>query len=912
MIDFWGCCCLLNAKIFAGDRVKNVSRNIPTANALIPNNGLSTKSTENSVSIHSNSGNAINLVSFKVLPLKVVRLGIIRLGVVLLAIMFVVIGQAQECLHEVTLNDRYMGKVACYFPNEGNTTDAYMELGLFAREFAAHTQIDDANNQVYLRRGRQVVRLTTTADIASGLTPVAGAIDYNGQSVESALGLKSNGIVYVPLNMMANLFLGSSTFDNSTGTGRYILSTYADNFSNANTAQAPAIEALAVGVPPATLNETQTQINSQVDAIANTPQQNNAQNQLGQVAQTPANAAINTATDSVASTATNSASNAVQAPVAELPTQAQATNQTQPNQAVTTNAAQTNQASGIFRIAKPRIGQHDTYTRVAIDLPVGSGYEISVKGNTFVVILPNMEALGFEYQNDDRFIEDIGYQLIDNTLALVVTTRYLMSNDGYGYRVGTLPPSATRENEVLYIDFGEEITSSAPVTSPFYATALQHHQMLSPSAMMQLKTLLQASGQNAALATTASALPATADYSQELMPDVVQAANMQTDSSQVAAVQTTGQTTVQAQAIQQDVTNYAVQEIAGATPTTQASQETQVEVQSQAIQTMIQNPVASQAQELQAALPQAQAPLQAQAPISDTQVAQTVTDVTTQTEVQEQVSGQVTAVEVLPAAAQAQAVQQTQAVSVPEEALLAVQRSAGFSVVIDPGHGGIDPGANGIVVEEEVVLDVSLRLRDLLEQYGVEVIMTREDDSSLRSSKRADLAARADQATVERNLFVSIHANAARNQDAHGVETWVFGKPLNDALLQNAINENGGGKIGVELTQEMQASFSAALLDIVSEEQLRFSKMLAESIQSQMVAKTGARNRGIKENYFYVIKNAQSPAVLVEIGFVNHPEEGQLLATDAYRDQLAEGLFEGIMGFFAVGDASIAAELANR
>jgi len=269
------------------------------------------------------------------------------------------------------------------------------------------------------------------------------------------------------------------------------------------------------------------------------------------------------------------------------------------------------------------------------------------------------------------------------------------------------------------------------------------------------------------------------------------------------------------------------------------------------------------------------------------------------------VETQATAVEVLPVT--------TQVVEEPtNNEIPAAQRSAGFSVVIDPGHGGVDPGANGIVVEEEVVLDVSLRLKEMLERYGIEVIMTREDDSSLRSSKRADLAARAEQATIERNLFVSIHANAAKNQDAHGVETWVFGKPLNDTLLQNAVNENGGGKVGVELTQELQASFSAALVDIVSEEQLRFSKILAESIQSKMVAKTGARDRGIKENYFYVIRTAQSPAVLVEIGFVNHPEEGQLLATDDYRDKLAEGLFEGIMGFFSVGESSTSDGMANQ
>ena len=875
MIDFLGCRCLLNANIFAGDRVKNVSSSLQ---------------------------NRLRR-SWK-LDASCLRLSLMALVVIVFSV-----GQAQECIHEVTLNDRYMGSVACYFPNEGNTTDAFMELGLFAREFAAHSQIDDSNNVVYLRRGRQTVRLMTSVDIAIGLQRSANAIDYNGQGVESFLGIKSNGIVYVPLTTLVNLFLGSSSFQAATEAtpARYSISTFADN-DFATLAQGPVTETAT-----ANLNQTQAQvqqqINAQVEAIANATPVGTGQNQLGQVAQTPANAAINAPTAELPTQTQNVAQASIsQAPISQAPISQ--TQVTQPvAQEVTQNTAQNaaqntgqdvgqdaEQTSEIVRIAKPRIGQHDTYTRVAIDLPVGSGYEISVKGNTFVVILPNMEALGFEYSNNDRFIKDIGYRLIENTLALVVTTHYLMSSDGFGYRIGTLPPSASRAEEVLYVDFGEEITSSAPVSSPYYATAMQLHSNLSPNALQQLQTLLQVSGQNAQLGFTGAALPAEADYSQELMPDGVQ-----TQTAQVIA-----------DPVSQAVSDLASQAISD--PVSQAMLTTaegmagqmpvQANIQSQAIQGIMQNTVATAGMGTEL-IAGTQAEVQTDtAQVIQTPLAPLSNDATLEATATQAVQ-QATAVEVLPVA--------TQAVAAPDNnAILAAQRSAGFSVVIDPGHGGVDPGANGIVVEEEVVLDVSLRLKDMLERYGIEVIMTREDDSSLKSSKRADLAARAAQATVERNLFVSIHANAAKNQDAHGVETWVFGKPLNDTLLQNAINENGGGKVGVELTQEMQASFSAALLDIVSEEQLRFSKILAESIQSQMVAKTGARDRGIKENYFYVIRNAQSPAVLVEIGFVNHPEEGELLATDDYRNKLAEGLFDGIMGFFSVGEASTSDGLANQ
>jgi len=414
------------------------------------------------------------------------------------------------------------------------------------------------------------------------------------------------------------------------------------------------------------------------------------------------------------------------------------------------------------------------------------------------------------------------------------------------------------------------------------------------------------------------ALPATVDYSQELVPDGVQTQNAAQNLSTEATMQQS----------QQNQQSQAIQGILETTPvaTNPTSQ------QSQALQANANTPQAPLTQTVQnTQIVDVAQMLADQSGQAVPQTAAQVTTAQTQEVVQAVQAVQATAVEVLPVATetvqaqtapvqsapvqalQTQVIQETQqAVEVPQDAVLAAQRSAGFSVVIDPGHGGIDPGATGLVIEEEVVLDVSLRLKDLLEQAGIEVIMTREDDSSLKSSKRADLAARAQQATIERNLFVSIHANAARNRNAHGVETWVFGKPLNDELLQNAINENGGGKIGVELTQEMQASFSAALMDIVSEEQLRFSKILAQSIQSQMVAKTGAKDRGIKENYFYVIRNAQSPAVLVEIGFVNHPEEGELLATSDYRDKLAEGLYDGILGFFSVGSGNTSGGFANQ
>lgn len=223
--------------------------------------------------------------------------------------------------------------------------------------------------------------------------------------------------------------------------------------------------------------------------------------------------------------------------------------------------------------------------------------------------------------------------------------------------------------------------------------------------------------------------------------------------------------------------------------------------------------------------------------------------------------------------------------------------STRYRVVIDPGHGGNDPGAQGYASEEEVVLAVALKLKALLETQGVEVILTRDGDYHLDASKGPDLAARAGMTTADRNLFVSIHANAAESSAAQGVETWVFGQPLNDELVHRAIEENGGGALGAALTQEAQSVFGVGS-SIWRDEQLRYSLSLAERVQAGLVGKTGAKDRGVRQNVFYVIRNARIPAILVEIGFVSHPDEGSKLTTEAYQQRIAEGVAEGILGFF--------------
>lgn len=224
-------------------------------------------------------------------------------------------------------------------------------------------------------------------------------------------------------------------------------------------------------------------------------------------------------------------------------------------------------------------------------------------------------------------------------------------------------------------------------------------------------------------------------------------------------------------------------------------------------------------------------------------------------------------------------------------------------VVIDPGHGGRFPGAQGYVAEEKVALAISQKLQALLEAQGIEVRMTRTGDYHLGDTLAADLRARSNMATPDINLFVSVHANSAQTNSAHGIETYVFGQPLNDSLIALAIKENGGGELGRELTAEAQRVADNITGNIFREAQLNFSLKLAEMVQSKMVAATGARDRGVKQNIFHVISNARSPAILVEVGFVNNPTEGPRLGTPEYQALLANALAEGIINFLHQGDS---------
>lgn len=169
-------------------------------------------------------------------------------------------------------------------------------------------------------------------------------------------------------------------------------------------------------------------------------------------------------------------------------------------------------------------------------------------------------------------------------------------------------------------------------------------------------------------------------------------------------------------------------------------------------------------------------------------------------------------------------------------------------VVIDPGHGGRDPGAVGIsgLQEKDVVLPISLQVASLLEQQGVQTQMTRSDDRELDLAPRVASAERANA-----DLFVSIHANALSmsRPDVNGIETFYYSS----------------------------------------------GRSLAQSIQSNLISATGMRDRGVKQARFYVLTQTTMPSVLVEVGFVTGSEDAPRLGDSAFQTRIAEAIARGIL-----------------
>jgi len=216
------------------------------------------------------------------------------------------------------------------------------------------------------------------------------------------------------------------------------------------------------------------------------------------------------------------------------------------------------------------------------------------------------------------------------------------------------------------------------------------------------------------------------------------------------------------------------------------------------------------------------------------------------------------------------------------------------TVVIDAGHGGEDEGARGArgLVEKELVLDVSRRLRALLRAEKLRVVMTRDDDRFVPLEERFEIAndARGD-------LFISIHANATRDAAVRGVETFFLAIDASDEeALRVAARENEAFGATTELPR-MIDPLSAILGDLIEADYLKESNEFARLVQRGLAGGGSHHSRGVKQAPFVVLQGVQMPSSLIEIGFVTNPDEEQRLRSARNRDAVAAAVAAAVVEF---------------
>lgn len=239
-----------------------------------------------------------------------------------------------------------------------------------------------------------------------------------------------------------------------------------------------------------------------------------------------------------------------------------------------------------------------------------------------------------------------------------------------------------------------------------------------------------------------------------------------------------------------------------------------------------------------------------------------------------------------------------EAVATPERVTASAFPLSVRRVVIDAGHGGSDPGATrSDLLEKEITLDVGRRLREKLEADGFEVVATRSDDRTIALNDRALLANQS-----KSDIFVSIHVNAIlAHTSSRGVETYYLGPTTDPKLTALAAAEN---RVSGYSLADMRKLLDGVYADARGGE----SQQLARSVQDRLFATLRAvdpalENWGTKRAPFLVLVTTDMPAILAEVGCLSNEKEAAMLRQPAYRQKIADALFEGIRAYASAGDA---------
>ncbi|MBN1833804.1 MAG: N-acetylmuramoyl-L-alanine amidase [Deltaproteobacteria bacterium] len=215
------------------------------------------------------------------------------------------------------------------------------------------------------------------------------------------------------------------------------------------------------------------------------------------------------------------------------------------------------------------------------------------------------------------------------------------------------------------------------------------------------------------------------------------------------------------------------------------------------------------------------------------------------------------------------------------------------TIVIDPGHGGKDPGTyvNGRIQEKDIVLSLAKILaKRIKERFDCDVFLTRDKDVFMTLEQRTAFAV-----AKKADLFISLHVNAYRTPGIHGVETYILSSADDERARTVAATENATTE---KTISDLQRTLSGLLLNTKVVE----SKRLATEVQGGMIVEAGKVHKGIKDlgvkgAPFYVLIGADMPAILVETGFITNPSERALLLSEEYQEKLAQGIVAGIEGY---------------
>lgn len=239
-------------------------------------------------------------------------------------------------------------------------------------------------------------------------------------------------------------------------------------------------------------------------------------------------------------------------------------------------------------------------------------------------------------------------------------------------------------------------------------------------------------------------------------------------------------------------------------------------------------------------------------------------------------------------------------VAVPQ-AMAQKQGKKPFTVVIDAGHGGVDPGAVGRKsYEKNINQSVSKMLAEMInEEYPeVKVIFTRPKDVKIPLSRRADIANKANA-----NLFISIHSNASKNKNANGCQTFTLGAGSDAEAKAAAMYENE-----VILTEENfeetykgfdpRSSESYIIFELMRSHDMELSVKLAQMVQNGMVKNSKLNDRGVSSAGFLVLHRTVMPSILVELGFITNRSDENMIASKEGQKKLAKGIFEGFAEYY--------------